>query len=115
MNDIVLQTRNLNKFFHEPVEFHVLKDINVSVHKGEFVSMIGKSGSGKSTLLYCLSTMDNDYSGEVHILSENVTGRKDKAMAAIRNKNIWVCLPIPLSAARVYLSEKRHVAGSETG
>ena len=88
MNDIVLQTRNLNKFFHEPVEFHVLKDINVSVHKGEFVSMIGKSGSGKSTLLYCLSTMDNDYSGEVHILNENVTGRKDKAMAAIRNKNI---------------------------
>ena len=88
MKDIVLQTRSLNKYFHQPVEFHVLKDINISVERGEFVSMIGKSGSGKSTLLYCLSTMDNDYSGELHVLEEKVTGQKDKALAAIRNKNI---------------------------
>lgn len=88
MNEIVLQTRNLNKYFHQPVEFHVLKDINISVHRGEFVSMIGKSGCGKSTLLYCLSTMDNDYSGDVHVLDERVTGQKDKALAAIRNRNI---------------------------
>lgn len=88
MRDIVLQTRYLNKYFHKPVEFHVLKDINVSVRRGEFVSMIGKSGCGKSTLLYCLSTMDNDYSGELHILDDNVTGQKDKELAAIRNRNI---------------------------
>ncbi len=88
MQDIVLQTRNLNKYFHTPVEFHVLKDINMRVHRGEFACMIGKSGSGKSTLLYCLSTMDNDYTGELHLLDENVTGRHDTAMASIRNKNI---------------------------
>lgn len=88
MQDIVLQTRNLNKFFHTPVEFHVLKDINMSVRQGEFACMIGKSGSGKSTLLYCLSTMDNDYTGELHLLNENVTGRHDSDMASIRNKNI---------------------------
>ena len=88
MNDVVLQTQNLNKFFHQPVEFHVLKDINFSIHRGEFVSMIGKSGSGKSTLLYCLSTMDNDYSGELHILKEAVTGKKDAELAAVRNKSI---------------------------
>lgn len=88
MQDIVLQTHNLNKYFHQPVEFHVLKDIDVSVQRGEFVSMIGKSGSGKSTLLYCLSTMDRDFTGELHILDENVTGRHDTAMASIRNKNI---------------------------
>ncbi|MEM8485068.1 MAG: ABC transporter ATP-binding protein [Bacteroidota bacterium] len=88
MQDFVLQTRNLNKFFHTPVEFHVLKDINVSVRRGEFACMIGKSGSGKSTLLYCLSTMDNDYTGELHLLDENVTGRHDSDMASIRNKNI---------------------------
>ena len=88
MNHTVLQTRNLNKYFHQPVEFHVLKDINVSVQQGEFVSMIGKSGCGKSTLLYCLSTMDNDYSGQLDILNQTVTGKKDKALAAIRNRNI---------------------------
>lgn len=88
MNNTILQTRNLNKYFHNPVEFHVLKDINISVYEGEFVSMIGKSGSGKSTLLYCLSTMDNDYSGELHILNENITGQHDTEMASIRNKNI---------------------------
>lgn len=88
MDNVVLQTRNLNKFFHQPVEFHVLKDINVCVRRGEFVSMVGKSGCGKSTLLYCLSTMDNDYSGELEILGETVTGNKDKALAAIRNRNI---------------------------
>ena len=88
MKTPVLQTRNLNKYFHQPVEFHVLKDINVSVQRGEFAAMIGKSGSGKSTLLYCLSTMDNDYSGEVEVLSKRVTGKDDTALAAIRNKNI---------------------------
>ena len=88
MNNTVLQTRNLNKHFHQPVEFHVLKDIDIDVQRGEFVSMIGKSGCGKSTLLYCLSTMDNDYSGEIQILDERVTGKKDKELAAIRNRNI---------------------------
>lgn len=88
MKEIVLQTKNLNKYFHQPVEFHVLKDINISVKRGEFVSMIGKSGSGKSTLLYCLSTMDNDYNGELHILDEKITGYKDAMLASIRNKNI---------------------------
>ena len=88
MNEIVLRTQNLNKYFHQPVEFHVLKDISINVQRGEFVSMIGKSGCGKSTLLYCLSTMDNDYSGDLHILNERVTGQKDKALAAIRNRNI---------------------------
>ena len=47
MNDIVLETRTLNKYFHEPVEFHVLKDIDVTIHKGEFVSMIGKEWFGE--------------------------------------------------------------------
>lgn len=87
-NDIILQTHSLEKSFHQPVEFKVLHDISISVRKGEFVSMIGKSGSGKSTLLYCLSTMDNDYEGQVHIMGEKVTGKADKELAAIRNRSI---------------------------
>ena len=60
----ILQTKNIDKFFYQPTEFQVLKNISFDVKKGEFLSMIGKSGSGKSTLLYILSTMDTDYKGE---------------------------------------------------
>ena len=63
----ILETKNIDKYFHDPVEFQVLKNIAFDVKKGEFLSMIGKSGSGKSTLLYILSTMDTDYNGELYI------------------------------------------------
>ena len=49
------------------MDFHVLKDINLAVEEGEFVSIMGKSGCGKSTLLYVLSTMDTDYEGELFL------------------------------------------------
>ena len=58
MSQIVLQAEGINKSFHDPITIPVLKDINFSINKGEFVSVIGKSGCGKSTLLYILSTMD---------------------------------------------------------
>src|SRR3989338_5243243 len=64
MEQIILETRHINKYFHDPVTVQVLKDISFSIHKSEFVSIIGKSGCGKSTLLYILSTMDTDYDGD---------------------------------------------------
>ncbi|MEM1121787.1 MAG: ABC transporter ATP-binding protein [Bacteroidota bacterium] len=88
MENTILSTNALEKHFYNPVKFKVLHDINIAVKSGEFVSMIGKSGSGKSTLLYCLSTMDNDYSGEVFVGGEKVTGQGDKDLAAIRNHSI---------------------------
>ena len=62
---VVLETKHVNKYFKKPVLFHVLKDINIRINKGEFASIMGKSGCGKSTLLYILSTMDTDYEGEL--------------------------------------------------
>lgn len=84
----ILETKNISKYFYDPVEFQVLKNISFTVGKGEFLSMIGKSGSGKSTLLYILSTMDTDYSGEMHIDGEKVTGMKLDELAALRNNKI---------------------------
>jgi len=84
----VLRTENLSKFFYDPIEFKVLKNIEFEVKKGEFLSMIGKSGSGKSTLLYILSTMDNEYSGNLYIDNELVTGLSKDRMAEIRNEKI---------------------------
>ena len=65
MSTQVLQARNISKYFHDPYDIQVLKNISFEIQKGEFVSVIGKSGCGKSTLLYILSTMDTDYEGDL--------------------------------------------------
>ena len=85
---IVLKTENIGKYFYDPTEFQVLKNISFEVQKGEFLSMIGKSGCGKSTLLYILSTMDTDYNGKLWIDNEQMTGRSIDQLAEIRNKKI---------------------------
>ncbi|MBL7473019.1 ABC transporter ATP-binding protein [Robertkochia sediminum] len=84
----VLKTHKVNKHFRKPVDFHVLKDIDISVQKGEFVSIMGKSGCGKSTLLYILSTMDTDYEGDLYLNGENISGLPAERLAFIRNKHI---------------------------
>ncbi len=84
----ILETKNINKSFHEPTEFQVLKEISFDVKKGEFLSMVGKSGSGKSTLLYILSTMDTDYNGELYIDNKMMTGLSTDQLAEIRNEKI---------------------------
>ena len=83
-----LSVNHVNKYFYEPVNFHVLKDISFEVDKGEFVAVMGKSGSGKSTLLYLLSTMDTDYEGKISINGTQVTGLKQNQLARFRNEQI---------------------------
>jgi lipoprotein-releasing system ATP-binding protein len=84
----ILETKNINKYFHDPVEFQVLKNISFTVRKGEFLSMVGKSGSGKSTLLYILSSMDTEYQGQLMIDGQNVTGQTNDKLAEMRNNKI---------------------------
>ncbi len=86
--ELVLETKHIDKHFRKPIDFHVLKDISFGVKKGEFASIMGKSGSGKSTLLYILSTMDTDYTGELYLNQERVTGKSHRDLSAIRNKHI---------------------------
>lgn len=86
--EIVLSARGISKSFHDPIVVQVLKDISMSISKGEFVSVTGKSGCGKSTLLYILSTMDTDYEGELIIGGEAMRGRTEKQLASVRNERI---------------------------
>lgn len=84
----ILESKSISKYFTDPVEFQVLKNISFDVNKGEFMTLVGKSGSGKSTLLYVLSTMDTDYSGEL-IIDGQVTGKLSKdELAGLRNEKI---------------------------
>lgn len=84
----ILETKNVNKYFWDPVKFHALKNISISLQPSEFVSIMGKSGCGKSTLLYILSTMDSDYEGELWIDGENMKEKTQNELARIRNEKI---------------------------
>ena len=84
----VLEARHIDKYFKKPILFQVLKDINFSVAKGEFATIMGKSGCGKSTLLYILSTMDTDYEGQLFLNEEIITGQSPNKLAYLRNKHI---------------------------
>jgi lipoprotein-releasing system ATP-binding protein len=88
MKNTALETRSLVKYFYNPTKFQVIKDVNLKINYGEFVSIVGKSGCGKSTLLYLLSTMDTDYEGQLFIHDELITGQSDINLAKIRNEKI---------------------------
>ena len=88
MSAFALKTSKVNKYFYEPQKFHVLKDIDLEIRKGEFTSLVGKSGCGKSTLMYVLSTMDTNYDGELEINGELLTGKNKNELAHFRNEHI---------------------------
>src|SRR5687768_738004 len=88
MQQTILEARQITKTFKDHVNVQVLTDINFSVSKGEFVSVVGKSGCGKSTLLYILSTMDTDYEGSLIIDGELLTGKNANRLAEVRNEKI---------------------------
>jgi len=66
----------------------VLKHINLTVEKGEFVSIMGPSGSGKSTLLYLLGGLDQPTKGTVRINGIDLAKLSDKKLCAMRNEEI---------------------------
>lgn len=84
----IIEAKAINKSFHDPITIPILKDINFSVKKGEFTSIVGKSGCGKSTLLYILSTMDTDYEGELLIDGISMKDKKEQDLARVRNEKI---------------------------
>ncbi len=88
MSEKIIEAIGISKSFHDPVTVKVLKEINFSITKGEFVSVIGKSGCGKSTLLYILSTMDTDYEGDLLIDGVSMKAKKEVELALVRSEKI---------------------------
>ena len=84
----VLNAKKISKYFYTPEKVQVLKSIDFSVQKGEFLSIVGKSGCGKSTLLYILSTMDTQYEGELSINNEKVSNQNQTKLSAFRNVHL---------------------------
>ncbi|GAA0692020.1 ABC transporter ATP-binding protein [Clostridium cadaveris] len=67
---------------------HVLKDINLTVEKGQFIAILGASGSGKSTLMNIIGCMDTTDEGEYFIEDIAIHDCNDNELARVRNKNI---------------------------
>jgi putative ABC transport system ATP-binding protein len=85
----VIEVKNLSKSFKVGKEsINVLKNIDFSVKKGEFVSIMGPSGGGKSTLLYLLGGLDKPTSGEVRINNKDISKIKEKEMSKMRRNSI---------------------------
>ena len=85
----VIEVKNVNRSFQNGKEIaHILKNINFSVEKGEFVSIMGPSGSGKSTLLYLLGGLDMPTEGTVKINDVDLSKLKDKQLCKMRNEEV---------------------------
>ncbi len=81
----MLQARDIHKSYGQ---VHVLKGVDLTLNKGEIVSIVGPSGSGKSTLLHILGTLDRPGKGEIIINNQPIRGLSDRQLAAFRNKHI---------------------------
>ncbi|MDT8719341.1 ABC transporter ATP-binding protein [Clostridium sp. 19966] len=85
----ILRVENLNKVYGTGnSRVDALKDINLSVNKGEFAAIVGASGSGKSTLLHLLGGLDMPTSGKVIIDSESIYDYKEEKLAIFRRRKI---------------------------
>ena len=81
----ILELKNVTKSYGN---VHALKDFNLSVAPGEWVSIMGPSGSGKSTMLNIIGCMDKPTSGSVSIDGIEVTARSNKELTEVRREKI---------------------------
>ena len=81
----MISCRNIIKSFGE---LTVLKGVDLTIHQGEIVAIMGPSGVGKTTLLQIMGTLDKPDSGDILYKDFNINKLKDKELALFRNKNI---------------------------
>ena len=122
----MIKLRRIERFFPlaKAKFFYVLRDINIDIEEGEFVSIMGPSGAGKSSLLHILGMHDHGWSGEYFLGDAAIHHLKAKERAALRNEQIgfvfqqyhllddltvYENLEIPLSYRKVNRSERAAV------
>ncbi|MFH0769744.1 MAG: ABC transporter ATP-binding protein [Candidatus Peregrinibacteria bacterium] len=85
----LIETIALSKsYFNDELETPVLHDINLQIHSGEFVSIMGPSGSGKSTLMHILGFLDTPTKGHYHFKGQSTKELADDKLARIRANSV---------------------------
>lgn len=88
----VIEARAITKTFYSGpsrnAKLVVLRGINLTIHRGEIIAVVGASGAGKSTLLHILGTLDRPTSGTVTYNGSDVFAQADEALARFRNLNV---------------------------
>ena len=85
----IIQVKNASKSY--PIagkEFMALKQINLSLNKGEFAGIVGPSGSGKTTLLNIIGSLDKPSQGDAFVLNKDIKALSHKDAASLRNYHI---------------------------
>ena len=89
MSELVLQAHKLGRRFHEgEIDVTVLQDVDLHIHEGETLAVVGASGSGKSTLLHLLGGLDTPSAGSVHLLGQALAGLDPTALGRLRNQHL---------------------------
>ncbi len=86
---MLICTKNVSKIYKmDKVEITALKNVNLDIERGDFISLMGPSGAGKSTLLHIIGCLDNPTEGDVEIHGEKIRKMKDNKLSVFRNRHI---------------------------
>lgn len=91
----MIQLKNISKSFNTEKKQEVLKNINLEINHGDFITIMGPSGGGKSTLLNIISLLDNPSKGEVIFNDKVVNFKKDCILDNIRRHDIGLIFQNP--------------------
>ncbi|MCA9267057.1 MAG: ABC transporter ATP-binding protein [Planctomycetales bacterium] len=127
---VILAARGIEKTYYKgPTEVPVLRGVDLEVHEGELLAIVGQSGSGKSTLLHLLGTLDRPDAGEIHFDGQRIDNAGSARRDQLRNRqfgmifqfyhllpelttleNVLAPLMIAEGAVSYWLHRKQHAA-----
>lgn len=88
-NEFLIEIKNMNRYYEFGGEtLHVLKDVSLSIVKGDFIAIVGPSGSGKSTFMNMIGCLDKPDSGSYLFDGNAIENMNDRLLATIRNQKI---------------------------
>ena len=85
----ILELKNIKRIYESKnIKTEALRDVNLSVEEGEFISIMGESGAGKTTLLNIIATLDRPSFGNISLKGKDMTKLKDSELASFRRKEL---------------------------